>query len=84
MEKRKLVNVVVAGEHYPLGTGAIHDKTKYRVKATGEFRPPKQGEWYLSGAVVEGYQAKGDLLTSYYIGKLVKGEIVSYWREITE
>jgi hypothetical protein len=30
------------------------------VRATGEHRPPRRGEWYISGAVVEGYQAPGN------------------------
>jgi hypothetical protein len=34
---------------------------------TGEFRPPRKGEWYASGAVVEAYMAPNDLTTSYWI-----------------
>lgn len=37
---------------------------------TGEVRPPKRGEWYLSGAIVEGYKAPNDLSTPYHIAKL--------------
>ena len=29
---------------------------------TGETRPPKQGEWYLSGAIIEAYRAPNDYL----------------------
>lgn len=39
---------------------------------TGEFRAPKCGEWYLSGAVPEAYRAENDLSTRYHILKLVK------------
>lgn len=44
------------------------------VKAirTGEKRPPKKGEWYLSGAIPEAYRARNDLDTVYYILRLVK------------
>lgn len=44
------------------------------VKAinTGEMRPPKKGEWYLSGAIVEAYRAPNDLTTAFYIAKLVR------------
>lgn len=45
-----------------------------RAKATGEKRPPKKGEWYLSGAVIEAYRAKDNLDTSYHIAQLVKVE----------
>jgi hypothetical protein len=31
------------------------------------FRPPKKGEWYLSGAIVEAYQAPHDLTAAYTI-----------------
>jgi len=31
------------------------------------FRAPKKGEWYLSGAIVEAYQAPNDLTTEYTI-----------------
>lgn len=30
-------------------------------------RAPKKGEWYLSGAVVEAYQAPNDLLSEYMV-----------------
>ena len=38
---------------------------------TGEFRPPRKGEWYLSGAVVEAYKAPNDLMEARHIAKLV-------------
>lgn len=39
---------------------------------SGEHRPPKKGEWFLSGAVPEAYYAPNDLSTPYYIAKLVE------------
>lgn len=36
------------------------------VKVIG-FRPPRKGEYYLSGAIVEAYKAKNDLTASYWI-----------------
>jgi hypothetical protein len=49
------------------------------VKAiqTGEFRPPRQGEWYLSGAIVEAYRAPNDLTTDYFLARLVKVKTVT-------
>ena len=38
---------------------------------TGEFRNPKKGEWYISGAIVEAYKARNDLSSSFHIVKLV-------------
>jgi hypothetical protein len=42
---------------------------------TGEFRAPKNGEWYLSGAIPEAYRAPTDKMrTPYYILRLVRVE----------
>ena len=46
-----------------------------RVESTGEYRCPKKGEWFISGAIPEGYKAPNDLLTPYHIGILVEVEI---------
>ena len=53
--------------------------SRFRAIPTGEKRAPKKGEWYLSGAVVEGYRAANDLTTEYHIAKLVRVE-----RTVTE
>jgi hypothetical protein len=37
--------------------------------ATGEYRAPAKGEWYLSGAIIAAYMAGGDLFTSYWIAR---------------
>ena len=55
-----------------------------RTVATGEFRTPKAGEWYLSGAIVEAYRARSDMTTHYYIARLVKTEEVITRRIIKE
>jgi hypothetical protein len=56
------------GARYPLA-----DECPQACKAvwSGEMRPPRAGEWYLSGAVIEAYQAKGDMNTPYPIARLV-------------
>ena len=51
----------------------------FRVRATGEFRTPKQDEWFLSGAKVEAYKAYTNLTHEYHIGELVKGKLVTQW-----
>ena len=40
-------------------------------RRTGAFRPPRAGEWYLSGSIVEAYYAKRDFSTPYHIAELV-------------
>lgn len=45
---------------------------------TGEFRTPKRGEWYLSGAIPQAYKAPNDLTTPYHILKLVRVTIQHY------
>lgn len=46
---------------------------KGRFVYTGEKRPPRAGEFYLSGAIVSAYRAKNDLTTAYHIARLVPG-----------
>lgn len=49
------------------------DDAEFRIQCTGEFRRPNAGEWYLSGAIIEGYQAGSDYFESaYYIGRVVR------------
>ena len=53
-----------------------HIRDGYFVVAvtTNECRPPKRGEWYLSGANPCAYRAPNDLSSAYWICKLVKIE----------
>lgn len=47
---------------------------------TGEFRPPKKGEFYLSGAIPKVYEAKENFTSSYNICILKrKQKIESYY-----
>lgn len=64
------------GDVFPIGDGAMRYKLLGRgrrlmVQYTGEKRRPKKGEWFLSGAVVDGYEAYNDLSQIYHIGELV-------------
>ena len=71
---------------YPIamvGSGVIHSYLyvkgvsahKVRARWTGEKRPPRKGEWYLSGAVITAWQAPNDLSTPYHIAELVEVEV---------
>ena len=42
-----------------------------RAVRTSEFRPPRKGEWYLSGALPAAYCAPNDLGTAFRILRLV-------------
>lgn len=66
------------GEHglYPLGDFWPDFARGFRAEPTGEYRPPRAGEWYLSGAPVAAYRVLGDLSTSYDIARIVRVEIV--------
>jgi len=45
---------------------------RWYVELTGEFRPPRKGEWFISGAAIpEGYQAPSDLTIYYHIGRKI-------------
>lgn len=37
-------------------------------------RPPKKGEWFLSGADIYAYRAANDLTSTYHIARLVRVE----------
>ena len=62
-------------ETYPVA-GYRHD---IRAIKTGEFRPPKKGEYYLNGIYPVAYRALTDLSGSYHIVKRVYVvKLVSY------
>lgn len=58
MSRPILPNRKILFEH----TGARH----YWVRVLA-FRPPKKGEYYLSGAIVTAYRAPNDLSTPYWV-----------------
>lgn len=45
-------------------SGLFADRYFYRYVG---LRAPKKGEWYLSGAIIEAYQAPNDLTTEYMV-----------------
>jgi hypothetical protein len=54
-----------------------------RAVATGERRPPRRDEWYLSGAIVEAYQAPHDLCEPYLIARLVRVDSLKFERLVS-
>ena len=60
------------GDHLP-GVGFSDRHLNFRAVWTGEKRPPKQGEWFLSGSIITAYRAAhADLSYPYHIAKIVK------------
>lgn len=52
----------------------------FRAIPTGEKRPPKKGEYYLSGAIVTAWRAFADMTTPYRIAKVVRIEKVTAYK----
>jgi hypothetical protein len=48
------------------------EQRDYMAERTGEYRPPRAGEWYVSGAIPEGYRAPNDLTMPHAIARLVR------------
>ena len=78
-EKRR--ECVTLGGLYPVASEAYLHRGE-RAKPTGEKRPPKSGEWYLSGAIIEAYRAPNDLSTPYLIARLVRVVVETTTREV--
>jgi hypothetical protein len=72
--------VRVADQVFPIAEGESlpdgNTRANTRARPTGEFRYPKSGEWFLSGAIVEAYRAPNDLTMGYHIARLVQGRMV--------
>ncbi len=56
---------------YPAADYPERAQKDVRFIKTKEFRAPKKGEWFLSGAIVEAYKAPSDLSSAYWIAKRV-------------
>jgi hypothetical protein len=55
----------------PKGVFPLAGRFGPHCKATGEFRCPLKGEAYLSGAIIEGWEAPNDLSQKFWIAVLV-------------
>lgn len=62
--------------------GAPSHGVHARGKRTGEFRAPRKGEWYVSGAIPAAYRAPNDLTTEYHIARIVLVKYETVTREI--
>ena len=78
MKKPKLYPL---GDYHPERKIPIGGRIHGSVMAINskQFRCPKKGEWFLSGAVPMAYKAPNDLNQEYYIATIVKvTEIIEY------
>lgn len=65
------------GDPHPAAVGGAPIGAVY----TGEYRAPRGGEWYLSGAYIEAYKAPaGGLSAKYRIADVVRFSV----REVVE
>lgn len=51
-------------------------RSEVRAKASGEYGRPRKGQWYLSGATVEAYQARTNMDHPYHLATLITGRMV--------
>lgn len=58
---------------YPIGEEKRWSRKFIRKVAiwSGEYRHPKKGEWFLSGAIPKAYEAYNDMSRKYRIAKIV-------------
>lgn len=62
--------------------GAPKQITQIVAIRTGEFRPPREGEWYLSGSIPEAYRAYSNLGSKFHIVRLVNKQAKINEREL--
>ena len=61
----------LCGNGQYLGLGRYEGGYTVVAVRTGEFRKPRKGEWFLSGARPAAYRGFNDLSTEYHICRLV-------------
>ena len=48
-----------------------HGNVSHMAVLTGEYRPPRAGEWYVSGAIPEAYRMPNDGTMPHHIARLI-------------
>lgn len=59
---------LMKGRVYPMANGERAGDGARSAQFTGEVRPPKKGEYFLSGAMIEAYRAVSDMADPRPIG----------------
>jgi hypothetical protein len=62
----------------------IANGEKAMAEYIGEYRPPRKGEWFLSGAKVEAYYAYNDISECRHIAKPIVVEHVTRTRKVRD
>lgn len=63
-------HIITIGHGYPAGRGANPSvPTGTLFVWTGELRPPRRCEWYLSGAEIEAWYAHNDISEPFFIAR---------------
>ena len=70
LKEKEVLGLPISG----LYQGGRKDSEGFYIMAVKkpDFRGPKKGEWYLSGACPKAYKAKNDLNVAFHILKLQK------------
>jgi hypothetical protein len=80
-----VIDRVAQFERIKLGSNSTSSRPNdIRAVATGENRPPKAGEWYLSGAQIEAYRAIHDFTEPCRIARLVRVTVETTVRIVQE
>lgn len=69
LSERKQLGISMGVANLP--SDCIGNRQYIRAICTEEFRPPRKGERYLSGAIPQAYVAPSDLTDGYHILRLV-------------
>lgn len=72
-KERKLFNVSLKETNCSIFSNP-NDGFHMKAVRTEEFRAPRRGEWYLSGARPTAYKAPNDFSSQYRIMRLIKVE----------
>lgn len=66
-------------ERQLLGLDDLHAVKEVRAVSCYSKRPPKKGEWYLSGAIPVAHRARANLTDEFWIYRLVRvKEVMTY------
>jgi hypothetical protein len=80
-----LMGITKIGDPLPsigMAGGRLGNGLHVKAKRTNEFRAPRKGEWYLSGAIPIAYKAPNDLSTEFRIMRLVVTRTVEIETEV--
>ena len=72
-----LADNLSAAERVRFGIKGVWNSREIKAVNAFEYRCPRKGEWYLSGAIPEAYRAPNDLSQAFDIVKLVRTKTIT-------